>query len=366
MEDERKLSDKNPNPSMCFQNGMGSSYINLEYLSEVSRMKANPNKLKDYSGMVKIDAGSFAYGSLETSYPEIQQGGQPKPDEFPLNQIDVPSFWMDETEVTNAQFREFVEATGYITTAERPIALADIMAQLPAGSPEPDPEMLKAGSMVFNIPEATASNSYFNWWTFEKGTSWKHPRGKDSDIKAMDDYPVTQVSWYDAMAYAKWAGKRLPTEAEWEFAAKAAGSQLYPWGDSLLIDDQIQANYWQGDFPYTNLSEDGFERTAPVKSFAPNDLGLFDLAGNVWEWCSDWYHHDYYQCLADNTITEIPVGPDVSFDPQQPSLAQKVMRGGSFLCNESYCAGYRITARMKSSPDSGLEHTGFRCVRDIN
>ncbi len=366
MEDERSASGKVAPPVMCFQNGKGSSYINLEYLNEVSRMKANPQKLNDFSGMVKVEGGSFSFGSQKTNYPEIQQGGQPKPDEFPFNQMNVSGFWMDETEVTNAQFREFVEATGYITTAERPIALADIMAQLPAGSPEPDPEMLEAGSMVFTIPIAASSNSYFNWWKFEKGTSWKHPMGKASDIASMDDYPVTQVSWYDAMAYAKWAGKRLPTEAEWEYAAKASGNELYPWGDSLIMDDQIQANYWQGRFPYTNLAEDGFERTAPVKSFPPNKLGLFDLAGNVWEWCSDWYHYDYYQCLSDRGIEEFPNGPELSFDPQQPSLSQKVMRGGSFLCNESYCAGYRISARMKSSPDSGLEHTGFRCVRDIN
>ena len=349
---------------MCFQNGRGSNYINLAYLNEVSRMNANPSKLKDYSGMLEITGGSFNYGSLKERYDEIAQGGQPKADEFPNNTIKLPSFWMDETEVTNAQFKEFIDATGYVTTAERPIALEDIMAQLPEGSAQPDPEMLAPGSMIFVSPLSGTANTYFNWWEFRKGASWRNPQGVESDILGKENYPVTHVSWYDAMAYAKWAGKRLPTEAEWEYVAKGTLGRLYPWGESLLIEGAIQANYWQGDFPFTDLAKDGFKKTAPVKSFPANELGLYDLAGNVWEWCSDWYHHDYYQCLNDNQIAELPLGPEGSFDPHQPSLAQKVMRGGSFLCNESYCAGYRVSARMKSSPDSGLEHTGFRCVRD--
>jgi formylglycine-generating enzyme required for sulfatase activity len=196
------------------------------------------------------------------------------------------------------------------------------------------------------------------------GANWKHPRGPGSDINGKDDYPVVQVSWDDAMAYCKWAGKRLSTEAEWEYAARGGMmNKKYPWGDEDPEAMRPKANTWQGKFPATNTSWDHFENLAPVKSFQPNPYGLYDMAGNVWEWCSDWYHEAYYAQLQ-GTILSNPTGPTSSLDSDEPSIAKRVVRGGSFLCNASYCKGYRTSSRMKSSPDTGLEHTGFRCVAD--
>ena len=299
--------------------------------------------------------------------PAESYGSQPRQDEFPQAQVEVSSFWMDETEVTNKQFSAFINATGYITTAEKSIPLEEIMAQLPPGTPPPDSEQLAPASLVFVSPPERPGGQYGvqDWWEIRKGASWRHPEGAGSDLKGREDHPVVHISWYDAMAYAKWAGKRLPTEAEWEYAA-IGGKQgsIFPWG-SHYDETQPKANFWQGNFPVVNEVTDGFDRLAPVQSFAPNGYGLYDMAGNVWEWCSDWYHAAYYQCLNETANTKDPQGPAVSYDPYMPAGSQKIVRGGSFLCNDSYCAGYRVAARMKSSPDTGLEHTGFRCVRDI-
>lgn len=362
------VNGTDPNISMCIQvNQKGSGYINKASMDDVLGVRADPVQKASFAGMVKIEGGTFVMGGLQRNDIETQAyGGQPRPDEFPLNKVQVNSFWMDETEVTNEQFAEFIAATGYVTTAERAISLDEIMAQLPPGSTPPDAEMLAPASLVFKQPQPNANGQYGvqDWWEIKKGASWKRPQGDSNDVSDQPNHPAVHISWYDAAAYARWVGKRLPTEAEWEYAARAGKDQIFPWGDQLDEGD-AQANFWQGNFPIENMVTDGFERLAPVKSFKPNAYGLYDMAGNVWEWCMDWYHYDYYKCLGEQELSIDPSGPEVSFDPYMPSTAQKIIRGGSFLCNDSYCAGYRIAARMKSSADTGLEHTGFRCVRDV-
>ena len=358
---------EDPNMSMCAKvNQIGYAHLSKSSLDLVNSIVTDLDQKDSYQGMVRIEGGSFQIGGkVRQDVPKESSGSQPRQDEFPNAQVKVSSFWMDETEVTNAQFKEFVDATGYITTAEQKISLDEIMSQLPPGTPPPPGEKFAPASLTFAPPKNRNANlNAQQWWSMTPGASWKHPQGPDSDIKDKENHPVIHVSWYDAMAYAKWAGKRLPTEAEWEYAAIGNSASLFAWGNEIN-EDQPKANFWQGDFPFTNMGSDGFQRTAPAKSFAPNSFGLFDMSGNVWEWCSDWYHYGSYECLAEQAENLNPVGTSLSYDPYQPDNAQKVMRGGSFLCNDSYCAGYRNAARMKSSPDTGLEHTGFRCVRDI-
>lgn len=305
-------------------------------------------------GMVWIAGGDFIMGT--------DTDAQARPDEKPAHKVHVEGFYMDETEVTNAQFAAFVKATGYITTAEKPIDWDEIKKQLPPGAQRPPDSMLAPGSLVFTPPsEAVRLNDIGQWWSWIHGTDWKHPIGKGSSVAGKENYPVVHVSWDDAQAYCKWAGKRLPTEAEWEFAARGGKKGvIYPWGNDTSY--WKYANTWDGHFPVKNTLEDGHELMAPVKSYPMNGYGLYDMAGNVWEWCSDWYRHDYYTKLSEQNILDNPAGPESSFDPDEPTVPKRVNRGGSFLCNDSYCSSYRITARMKTSPDTGLEHCGFRCV----
>lgn len=307
------------------------------------------------TGMVFIKGGTFDMGA---------DNEQADPDEYPKHAVSVSAFYMDETEVSNAQFRKFVEATGYITTAERKPDWEELKKTLPPNTPRPPDSVLIAASLVFQkTASAVNLNDYAQWWSWKKGANWRNPQGEGSNIEGKDNYPAVHISWDDAQAYCQWSGKRLPTEAEWEFAARGGlTNNIYPWGNEHVSKGKAKANYWEGNFPYYNNKKDGFEKAAPVKTYAPNAYGLYDMSGNVWEWCSDWYHYDYYKMIANKTADN-PKGADKSFDPDEPDMPKRSLRGGSFLCNDAYCSGYRVARRMKSSPDTGLEHTGFRCVR---
>lgn len=307
--------------------------------------------------MVLIPAGTFSMGADDND-------GQP--DEYPKHTVQLDSFWMDEHEVTNGEFAQFVKATGYKTVAEKPVTMEEIMRELPPGTPQPDSSMLEPGSLVFTPPsQAVPLDDVSQWWSFIRGADWQHPQGPESNISGKENYPVTHIAYEDALAYAKWAGKRLPTEAEWEYAARGGRSnEPYPWGRELLTEGKPKANTWNGHFPYENTQTDGFSGLAPVKSFTPNGYGLYDMSGNVWELCADWFHSDYYKSVA-NTTSINPKGPDQSYDAEDPGSIKHVIRGGSFMCSDEYCKGYRVSARMKTSPESGLENLGFRCVMDI-
>lgn len=302
--------------------------------------------------MVWIPSGSFTMGALATV-----------PDEFPPHTVELDGFWMDVTEVTNQQFAEFVKATGYITTAERPPELRSIQPDSELANAAILPEFNRPGSicslLLSSRDEIDPAKGAYSWWQYVAGADWEHPEGPDSSIEGRMDHPVVHVSWLDATAFADWAGKRLPTEAQWEYAARGRREgATYPWGDERNPDGNWMNNIWQGEFPVADTGEDGFTRTSPVRSFPPGDFGLYDMSGNVWEWCADYYQPEYYSVSPSKN----PAGPDSSFDPQEPGIIKRVQRGGSFMCSDQYCVGYRNSARMKGEEDSGAFHTGFRCV----
>jgi formylglycine-generating enzyme required for sulfatase activity len=305
-----------------------------------------------HPGMVWIEGGAYRMGG---------DNGQAQPDEYPKHKVTVNGFWMDRTEVTNAQFAAFVKATGYVTTAERKPNWEELKKDLPPGTPKPDESLLVPASLVFAPPShAVPLDDYSQWWAWQQGASWRHPHGAGSDLKGKENYPVVQVSWLDAIAYSRWAGKRLPTEAEWEYAARGGlKDNVYPWGNEAVNTGHQKGNFWDGHFPDKNTETDHYYFTAPVGSFSPNGYGLYDMAGNAWEWCADYYDNSYYKGSEGATN---PKGPAKSNDPDEPFARKRVIRGGSFLCNESYCTGYRVSRRMKTTEDSGLEHLGFRCV----
>jgi len=307
-----------------------------------------------HEGMVWIPAGDFNMGSSD------QEG---RADEYPVHRVRMDGFWMDIHEVTNNEFAKFVEATRYVTTAEKAPDWDELRKQLPQGTPKPPDSVLVAASLVFTPPAYPVPlDNAAAWWSWVKGADWKHPEGPGSSIRKRGQYPVTQVSWYDAAAYAHWAHKELPTESQWEYAARGGLKDMpYSWGIQPVDQGKPKANTWQGRFPAENTLWDGYNGTAPVQSFPPNGYGLFDMAGNVWEWCHDWYRTDYYKAISGQVAND-PTGPTSSYDEQEPTTPKKVIRGGSFMCNASYCKGYRVSSRMKSSPDSGLENVGFRCV----
>lgn len=313
----------------------------------------------DPTGMRWIPGGEFSMG-CESKNESLCGTPGTTMDTVPIHRVYVDGFWMDETEVTNAQFRAFVEATGYITIAER----KPTPEELP-GVPE---ELLVAGSAVFQPTDGTVPlDQFLQWWKYVPGACWKHPLGPESTLDGLDACPVVHIAYEDAEAYAMWAGKRLPTEAEWEFAARGGkAGDLYPWGNSARVQDRYFANYYQGAFPVRDgdAASDGFAGIAPVKQYEPNAYGLYDMSGNVWEWISDWYREDYYSTLkATGKVAVNPIGPEDSFDPQEPGQQKRVHRGGSFLCSDSYCNRYLLGTRGKGEIRSTSNHVGFRCVK---
>jgi formylglycine-generating enzyme required for sulfatase activity len=307
-------------------------------------------------GMAWIPGGEFSMGANDP--PDKDAVGMKATEGArPTHRVYVDGFFMDETDVTNAKFTKFVRATRYVTVAERKPRAEDF-----PGAPA---ENLVAGSVVFSPPShAVALNDHFQWWTYVPGANWRHPLGSGSDIKGKDDYPVVHIAYEDAEAYAKWAGKRLPTEAEWEFAARGGLSgKPFVWGDEFRPGGKWMANTYQGHFPNADSGEDGHVGIAPVAQYPPNSYGLHDMAGNVWQWTSDWYRPDYYrQLAATGAVARNPQGPDTSFDPDEPSEHKKVHRGGSFLCTDQYCSRYIVGTRGNGEVSTGTNHLGFRCV----
>lgn len=306
-------------------------------------------------GMAWIPAGTFLMGTNDQ---------KSFPNERPAHLVRLQSFWIDKHDVTNAEFSKFVEETGYVTTAERKINWEDLKKELPPGTPKPDESALAPGALVFTPTSGPVPlNDLSAWWRWMRGANWRHPEGPESSIQGRENHPVVQVSWNDAVAYAQWAGKRLPTEAEWEFAARGGlEAKRYVWGDEFKPRGKYMANIWQGIFPVRDRGEDGFAGTSPVGSFPANGCGLYDMAGNVWQWCSDWYRADSNLEAAGKNVCRNPGGPAESYDPGDPYAPKRVVKGGSFLCNPDYCESYRPSARRGTPPDTGSSHTGFRCV----
>jgi sulfatase modifying factor 1 len=314
----------------------------------VAALPAAPATPFPPAGMVWIPGGTFEMGSSDPMFEDAQ----------PVHPVAVNGFWMDETEVTNTQFQKFIDATHYVTIAEQVPKAEDF--------PGAKPEMLFAGSVVFAPPDhAVPLNDNLQWWSDVAGADWRHPEGPKSSIGKRMDHPVVHVTFADVQAYAAWSGKRLPTEAEWEFAARGGLKQKkYVWGDVFKPRGHYMANTFQGHFPEKNTRADGYLATNPVKVFPANGFGLFGMAGNVWEWVSDWYRPDYYRELGTAAVVKNPQGPSSSIDPDEPGVAKRVQKGGSFLCTDQYCARYMPGARGKGAPDTGTNHTGFRLVKD--
>ncbi len=308
-------------------------------------------------GMAWIPGGEFSMGAMDPPATD-QVGMHGAEDARPIHRVYVDAFCIDKTDVTNEEFARFVKATGYVTIAERKPTAEDF-----PGAP---PENLVAGSVVFSPPDHPVPlNNHFQWWSYVKGANWRHPEGPESNLKGREKYPVVQVAYPDALAYAKWAGKRLPTEAEWEFAARGGlAGKRYPWGDEFQPSGKWMANTHQGHFPVSDTGADGYAGIAPVSQFPPNGYGLYDMAGNVWQWTTDWYRPDYYhQLAAAGSVARNPQGPDTPYDPSEPTEKKKVQRGGSFLCTDQYCARYVVGTRGKGEVSTGTNHLGFRCVK---
>jgi formylglycine-generating enzyme required for sulfatase activity len=325
-------------------------------------LPTNPNSGTAVSetpeGMVWIPGGEFSMGAQDP--PAMDEVGmQATSDSRPIHRVYVDAFWMDKTDVTNEEFARFIRATKYVTMAERKPKSEDFPGALP--------ENLVPGAVVFSPPHHPIPlNNHYQWWSYVPGASWRHPMGPKSNLSGREQYPVVNLAYEDAEAYAKWAGKRLPTEAEWEFAARGGLSgKLFVWGDEFRPGGKWMANTFQGRFPIMDTGEDGYVGITPVGAFPPNSYGLYDMAGNVWQWVSDWYRPDYYeQLFAAGTVANNPKGPVSSFDPGEPSQPKRVMRGGSFLCTDQYCSRYMVGTRGKGEVSTGTNHLGFRCVKD--
>lgn len=316
-----------------------------------------PEPADKVEGMVWIPGGEFVMGTNDVDAYDAEK---------PAVDLKVKGFWMDTHEVTNAEFKKFVDATGYVTVAEKKPEWEDLKIQLPPGTPKPDEALLVAGSMVFSPPPyAVPTQDISLWWVWVNGASWKNPEGPESDVKGRENHPVVHIAYEDAKAYAEWSGKRLPTENEWEFAARGgAEGKRFAWGDELTPNGQYLANTFQGNFPNDNQNLDGFEGLSPVKSFAPNTFGLYDMIGNVWELTDDWYDALKYARLA-GQAPKLDAGMNQCYNPDNPYAMEHVIKGGSYLCADNYCVNYRPSARQGQAFDSGTSNVGFRLVKDV-
>ena len=320
-----------------------------------------PKDVKTPMGMVWIPGGELIQGA-------VPQDNMAMAHEKPAHKVAVDGFFMDITEVTNDEFKKFIDEAGYITLAERKIDWEEMKKQLPKGTPKPHDSIMQPGSLTFKKTQSPVSNLYdfSQWWRWTIGANWKQPNGPGSSIKGKGNHPVVHISYEDALAYCEWAGRRLPTEAEWEKAARGnKEASTYFWGENSTVLSQM-ANTWEGEFPVMNTQTDGFENRAPVKTYPANEFGLHDMAGNVWEWTSDWYNTNYYnEVSTDKELIYNPSGAERPYNVRDPYAKEKIMKGGSFLCNASYCASYRISSRMATSMDSSSEHLGLRTVATL-
>jgi sulfatase modifying factor 1 len=348
-------------PKVELINENNSKASDFDTLSKFELTIENLNNKPDESneGMVWIPGGEFSMGTNIEDESLCSIKGVTS-DARPIHRVYVDGYWMDKTEVTNKDYDEFVRATGYVTIAEK--------KPIPEDFPGVPLSKLIAGSGVFTATITKVHlDNYLQWWTYIGGADWRHPTGPNSDLLGKDNYPVVQVAYDDAIAYAKWARKRLPTEAEWEFAARGGKTaSLYPWGNILKPEGKFQANIYQGEFPVDNgdTAEDGYAETAPVAQYKPNGYGLYDMAGNVWEWVNDYYLSTYYDSLFQSgKVTKNPQGPEASHDSSEPNTVKRVHRGGSFLCTDEYCTRYMVGSRGSGEVKSTANHIGFRCVK---
>jgi sulfatase modifying factor 1 len=347
--------------SLALLSGPGSrASAGLGHHSEVTFGPTIPNRSlppgEASQGMLWISGGEFSMGAQEA--PDVNQAGMlAMRDSRPIHRVYVDGFFMDKTDVTNSAFEKFVRATGYVTVAERKPRAEDF--------PGASAEDLVAGAAVFSPPNhPVALDNNLQWWSYVPGANWRHPSGPKSGVQGKENDPVVQIAYEDAVAYAQWAGKRLPTEAEWEFAARGGlAGKPFVWGDQFQPNGKWMANAHQGHFPVQDTGDDGHMGIAPVAQYPPNGYGLFDMAGNVWQWTSDWYRPDYYQQLATaGGAARNPQGPASSYDPEEPDQKKKVHRGGSYLCTDQYCSRYMVGTRGKGEVSTGTNHLGFRCV----
>ncbi len=324
-------------------------------------IKEKPSNIEIPDGMVWIPGGTFIQGAIAHDKEAMSH-------EKPAHKVAVDGYFMDTTLVTNRAFSRFVKETGYVTIAERKPDWEELKKQVPEGTPKPPDSVLQPGSLIFKKAKTTLPNLYdfSKWWEWSIGANWKQPEGPGSSISGKEDHPVVHIAYEDALAYCKWANRRLPTETEWEFASRAGKlNTIFFWGDDFSQLSQY-ANTWEGEFPVVNLKTDGYESTSPVAMFPPNANNLYDMSGNVWEWTSDWYNAKYYQKILEKGVVRNPKGAETPFNSNNPLAKEKIIRGGSYLCNAAYCSSYRISARMSSATDSSTGHLGFRTVVDLD
>lgn len=348
----------NPDSKETDSINAASNDYDVNSVSQSDSGQINQDNKNSRAGMKWVPGGEFMMGTNETDAYDPEK---------PAHPVKVNGFWMDETEVTNEQFKKFVDATGYVTIAERIPDWNELKKQLPPGTAAPDPKDLVPASLVYVQPKSgiQSTQDVSQWWKWVPGANWKNPEGPGSSIKDKMKHPVVHVAYDDALAYCKWAGKRLPTEAEWEFAARSClKEKRFAWGDELNPKGKFMANTWQGVFPESDKGEDGFKGIAPAKKFEANCYGLYDMIGNVWEWTSDWYDSQAYMQYSANKISDNPKGPGKCSDIEDPYAIKRVVKGGSFLCSDNYCLNYRPSARRGQAYDSGTSNIGFRCVRN--